>query len=365
MTSISLAALLALSALLTQEPTAPELKGEAPAPQVRLAGYAKVGYFFTGPGQGDVTIGGRNGFRLANVRFGLVLTPVERLEVVASLDGSVARRRETDPLDGSRVVDLKDAYLSWSAHRLATLRAGQFKAPYNAESLLGDGALPFISRSVVSEGILPPEGFPRTGLALDRQVGLEVSSERLGSRSAGLRYAVALVNGNGPNALNNDNNAVAPMARLSFELRELLTVSVNGYYNQETEGVRPFRLSSNRLGLGADLTATLGGLDLVAVVLARQTTHPELGGSRESALGLVGWARYLHRRSGLEGGIRLAHLEPSSVVPEDRLTEISAMAGYRVKGFPLRVVLQYTLRVEEPAVSIDNNSLDALAQVSW
>ncbi|MBI3183134.1 MAG: hypothetical protein HYZ28_13430 [Myxococcales bacterium] len=383
MTRISFAAaLLAATTSLAQgapgnEPATPELKGEATAPEapppprlglerIHLEGYAKLGYFWTGPAPGDALIGSHNGFRLANVRFGLALALTEKLEVVASIDGSVAKRRETDPLEGSRVVDLKDGYISWSLHRLARLRAGQFKAPYNAETLLGDGALPFISRSVISDGIVPPEGFTRPGLTLDRQIGVEVSSDRLGSERAGVRYAVAAVNGNGANVLNNDNNSVAPVARVTFEMGDMFTFGLNGYFNQESEGIRPFRLTSNRIGSGADVSASVAGVNALAVALFRQTTHPGTALPAENALGLMGSVAYLHQRTGLEGGVRFAFYEPSSVEPDDNLTELSLMLGFRCRKAPIRFLVQYTLRGEEPAVAIGyNNSIDAMAQVSW
>lgn len=365
-----LSALLAASAAFGQEESAAKAPEPPPVPKTglesaRLEGYVKAGYFFTGAPADDALIGGRSGFRLLNVRLGVSLRPVERLEVYASVDGSVARRRELDPLDGSRVVDLKDAYLAWDAHRFAQLRIGQFKAPYNAEALLGDGSLPFISRSVVHDGVLPPDGFARQGMTLDRQVGLELASKRLGSEAFGFRYAVALVNGNGANALNNDNGMVAPVARLQAEYRDLVTFGVNGFYNQETQGVRPNRLTSDRLGTGADLAVSVRGVRALAVLLLRNTTHPSTALGAESALGAMGQLHYLHARTGLEGGVRYAYFEPSSTEPNDRLTELSAMVGYRLPSFPLRVLLQYTMRGEEPGVAIANDGIDALAQVTW
>ncbi len=353
--------------------TTGELKGEPTGPSaaepprraldaVKLEGYAKAGYFFTTPASDDALIGSHSGFRLLNIRFGLLLEPTEALQIVASVDGSVARRRELDPLEGNRVVDLKDAYISWSAARAARVRVGQFKAPYNAETLLGDGQLPFITRSVVSDGIVPPEGFTRAGMTLDRQVGVEISSERLGG-GLGFRYALAVVNGNGANVLNNDNNVVAPVARVAIDWAERVTLGVNGYFDQHTEGVRPNRLTSNRLGTGADLALSIGGFQVLFVALMRQTTHPTVALPAENALGIVGSLRFLHEGSGLEVGVRGASYEPSSVQENDRLVELVGMVGWRASKAPLRVLAQYTHRLEE--VEVPNNSIDVLAQVSW
>jgi hypothetical protein len=333
--------------------------------KVDVFGYLKVGYFFTGPASGDSLIGSHNGFRLANLRVGVSFQPVARIAIVASVDGSVAKRQELDPLTGSRVVELRDAYGEWNAAPAFRLRAGQFKAPYNAENLLGDGALPFISRSIITDGALPPEAFPQEGLNLGRQLGLEVGSDRLGSGLLGLRYAVAVVNGNGYNVLNNDNNNVTPVGRLVLDLGDVLALGVNGYYDIQTVGTRPGRLTENRTGAGADLSLQAGGVSFLAMGLWRSTSHPTSGLATEMSLGAMAALSYLHKGTGIEVGGRFAYFEPSDVQPNDQQMEGAAMIGYRASFFPGRIIVQYTLRLEEPAASVPNNSIDALLQVSF
>ena len=41
------------------------------------------------------------------------------------------------------------------------------------------------------------------------------------------------------------------------------------------------------------------------------------------------------------------------------------MVGYRLKDFPARILVQYTLRAEEAAAQVNNDSVDALAQVTF
>jgi hypothetical protein len=45
--------------------------------------------------------------------------------------------------------------------------------------------------------------------------------------------------------------------------------------------------------------------------------------------------------------------------------EVSALIGWRLRKAPLRVVLQYTHRSEEVAVSLANDSLDLMLQATW
>lgn len=336
--------------------------------QVTPLGYLKFGYFaVVPPSSNDTLVGAHNGFRLANLRVGASMRPFHSVEVVATVDLAVPHRQETDPLNGSRVVALADGFMEWRAMPSLGLKVGQFKAPYSAESLLGEEALPFISRSVTSDGVLPPEGYgPQQGLSLDRQVGVQLSSERLGDKSGlGFRYAFMLANGNGPNVLTNDNNSVTPMLRLTGAYGDWAQLSVNGYYDVLTQGARPSRLTDVRLGFGADLVVKALGFDALLAVLGRRTTHPSTSLPAELALGYTLSLRYVHEATRLEGGVRYARYDPSSVQPYDAVGELAAMVGYRMKHLPVRALLQYTLRSEEPPLEVPNNSLDVMAQLTW
>lgn len=326
-------------------------------------GYVKLGYFFITSPNEDALIGSNNGFRLINARVGVSLKPAENLEAVVSIDGALTQRRETDPLVGERIVALRDAYLEWRPSRFAQLRGGQFKAPFNAEVLLPDDSLPFITRSVVSEGILPPEGFTRAGLALDRQVGVQLSSDRIGG-DVGFQYALAVVNGNGPNVLNNDNNHVAPMARAVVSYRDLVSLGLNGYQNTVSLGDRP-RVTEAHLTYGADLSVNVAGLNVFAMYLMRNISHEDTGLPDEQASGLVASARYLYEPIGVEVGARYARYAPSDAQLNDELSEVTAMVGYRLKRIPARILAQYTLRMEEQAVAVGNDSIDVMAQVTF
>ncbi len=334
------------------------------AVKLDVFGYVKLDYSYVLPANQDALIGSNSGFRLINARLGVAMTPIERLDVVLSVDGFVAQRSESNPLVGARGVEIRDAFAEYEVNRFLNLRGGQFKAPFNAEELLPDEALPFVTRSVVSEGLLPPDGMRTSGLSMSRQVGVQVASDRLGN-DFGVQYAAAVVNGNGANTLHNDNNAVTPVARVAFLYKDHVSLGINGFYNPRTEGVLPTRVDVNEIGYGGDVSLHFGGLDVVGMFLMTQTSFPETGLPAEQAMGGVFQARYLFESIGLEAGARFAYLEPSDRQPFDQLTEASAMVGYRVKDFPARFLLQYTMRGEESGVAIANDGLDALAQVSF
>ena len=329
-------------------------------------GYAKVGVFYTLPTRDEQIPGGNGGFRMISLRLGTLFKPIEDLEVVASIDGAVPQPRPEDPTTGQRVVALRDAYAEYTVGSALLVRAGQFKAPFWAETLLPDSQLPFISRSVISEGYTAPEfAGQRDGLSLDRQVGIQLSSKRLGGKYLGFKYAVALVNGNGANQLLNDNNSPAPVGRVELELFEHVTLGVNGFYNSRSEGVRPNRLLSNQIGYGGDVLAHALGFSVLVGYLGRSSTYPSTALSADSATGILGQLSYFNQSTGLSGGVRFALFDPSSADKNDNVTEITVMLSWQLTAAPLRLVLQYTHRDEAPGVSVANDAVDAMLQATW
>ncbi len=329
-------------------------------------GYAKVGVFYTLPTRDEQIPGGNGGFRVAALRLGTIFKPIEALEVVASIEADAPMARSDDPTSGSRIVQMRDAYAEYTVCSGLLVRAGQFKAPFWAETLLADSQLPFISRSVISDGYTAPEfAGQREGLTLDRQVGLQLSSRRLGGKWVGFKYALAVVNGNGANQLLNDNNSVAPVGRLELELFEHVTVGASGYYNAKSEGVRPNRLISNNFGYGADFVAHALGFSVLVGYLGRSTSYPSTALGADTAMGILGQVSYSNTTTGLSGGVRFAQFDPSNADPNDNVTEVTAMLGWQLKAAPLRVLLQYTHRGESPGVSVANDGLDAMLQVTW
>lgn len=329
-------------------------------------GYARVGAYYAFPLQEDQLLTSNGGFRLANLRLGMQLKVTDDLIVVTSIEASARRPNADDPTTGVRVVDLRDAYADWRLSRFAQLRVGQFKAPFYAETLLGDDAIPFITRSPVNDGVNPPEGFgPREPLTLDRQIGLQISSARLGGEAFGVRYVVAVVNGNGANQLFNDNNIVAPVGRVELDVFQAVTLGVNGYFNVKTEGIRTNRLNLSHLGYGVDLQAKVGDLRVLAGFVGRNSTFGAAVLPPDMGFGALGQLHYLFSNLGLEAAFRVSYFEPSVAQVDDQLLELAGMVGYRFHDWPVRVMLQYTHREEARQVAVPNDSVDAMVQIAW
>lgn len=334
--------------------------------KVTLTGFARVGVYYTLPAQEEQLVGGNGGFRMSDFRFGLDFRPLDKLTIVSSVEFAAPWVEPADPLTGRRIVDLRDAYVQYDVASFLHVRVGQFRPPYYAEMLQSDGSVAFISRSVLASGLNPPDGYgPRNALAPDRQLGLQVASERLGNDTIGFKYAVGVFNGNGQNQLFNDNNSVQPVARLEVDFMKHVTLGLNGYYNQRSDGVRPNRLSANQLAYGADVSATGFGVTALVAVLGKSINYSYAGLVNDSALGALAQVRYLHSDSGLEVGVRGAFYEPSAAQSDDQVTELVGMLGWRPFELPFRLVLQYTHRIEEARASYSNNSVDAMLHAVW
>lgn len=334
--------------------------------RVEPFGYARVGLFLTFPFRDDEVAGSNGGFRVASIRLGIAIRPLDDLEVVASLEAGVGQPNSLEPNVGTRGVGLADGYAEYRVNDAFLIRAGQFKAPFWGETLMPDALLPFINRSPIGEGYQPPEMQSTRGpLTLDRQVGVQLSSRPMGSKTVRFRYALAVVNGNGPNQLFNDNNSVAPVGRVEVQLFDLITVGGNGYFNVRAEGERANRINSTRFGYGADLAASFKGFTLLAGYLGRTISYDTAAVLGESSLGAMGQLHYAHARTGLEAGVRFTVFNPSSAQPEANLTELAAILAWQLRAWPLRVVLQYTHRAEPVAVAFANDSVDVLFRANW
>lgn len=334
--------------------------------RLTIGGFARLGVFYAFPLREEQLVGGNGGFRLADFRLNLDFRPIDKLTVYASVELAAPLVDPADPLAGRRIVDLRDAFIEYEICRGLLVKGGQFRPSYYAEMLLSDGAIPFVSRSVLANGIAPPEGFgPRNQLAPDRQVGLQAASRRLGSDTLGFRYALGVFNGNGQNRIFNDNNMVNPVGRVEVDLMKTVTLGLNAGFNVLTSGVRPNRLSANHFDYGADLEAHKWGFQVLGGVLGRSTTYSFDGLPPDSSLGALGQVRYFHDPTGLEGAARFAWYEPSRAQTDDQVIELAAMVGWRPFKLPFRVLAQYTHRNEERPVSYPNDSVDLMLHAIW
>jgi hypothetical protein len=334
--------------------------------KVTLTGFARVGVFYSFPFRDEQLVGGNGGFRLADFRLSLDFHPIEKFSVYTSVEFAAPLVDPADPLTGRRIVDLRDAYVQYDVCDCLKVRVGQQRPGYYAEMLMSDATIPFVSRSVLASGLNPPDGYgPRNPLAPDRQLGLQLFSKRLGSELLGFKYAVGVFNGNGQNQLFNDNNSVQPVARVELDFKQLVTLGLNAYYNQRTDGLRPTRLSTNQVAYGADVVASVADFSAMAAFLGKSSTYSYAGLPADSSVGGLLQVRYLHPETGLEGAVRGAVYDPSTAQVDDQVIEIAAMVAWRPFKLPFRIMAQYTHREEEARATYPNDSVDLMLHATW
>jgi len=150
--------------------------------------------------------------------------------------------------DNVRVVD---AYGGWQVHSHLALRAGVQKVPFGREQLLSASELTFQERSVASNHLTP-----------GRELGVVATGG-----SAGLAVSMGAFNGNG-SLLGDDNAGVLLATRASFSGGDGATDRTFGHVDGMAWSVGANALydadvSTNEVGLGADLLVRAGDLSLL------------------------------------------------------------------------------------------------------
>lgn len=150
-----------------------------------------------------------------------------------------------------------DAYLDWTAWRDVNVRVGQFFVPFDRARTIREFALQLVDRQQVVQE-----------LTLDRDVGLQVSSQDLFGWGGRLSYALGFFSGQG-------RNRAAPEARPGFLYTARVAVRPFGLFDDDVEGDLE-RTDHPHLALGAAFafnqdtlrqksttgaTLTLGGYD--------------------------------------------------------------------------------------------------------
>lgn len=364
---------IALAAFCAAVPAwADDVPPAAPAPAdeaehaIEFSGYAKLDLGFTQPDPTFVNVGQNGGMRLLGVRLVVEGRPTGHFGFEVSVDAAVDQREKATTLLGRKIVELKDAIAWYEAGRFVTVRGGQFKAPFGAEPLLGDGDLPFIERSLVSRGGTAPESRDVAGMSLDRQIGFGARvGTTQGAQGLGGAFELAIVNGNGANAIVNDNNLPMLVGRLEGAWGETATVGVSGYVDPHTiADAQGGRYDEVHLGVGFDVAARLGPVQVLAMALGRQTQYPATGQASSLASGVMAQAVWMLPETmlSLQIGLRGAIYEPSTLVQADRLAEVNVLVALPLSSIPLRIALQGSLRFEEAPSEVNNHGIDLLFQ---
>jgi len=215
--------------------------------------------------QFDRTLGGNNGFSVANFR----------LLLSGELDAGFGYFVATNFADRPAILD---AMMYYRATPTVSVAVGQFKVPFSREFLTYAGSIDFVNRSQAV-----------TALAPGRQIGARLAIDELADVFG---LTIGAFNGNGPTANGNDNDNFLYALRLSG------IVPIEGDDEQQDAqielGVNLAHSEDNGLSFGNGLVVaftgkrTLAGGDIRAefknLLLSGEVIHaslaPEIGVAR-------------------------------------------------------------------------------------
>lgn len=178
-----------------------------------------------------------NEFRVRRARIDVKGNATEEVgyRVTANLDGA-----------SSTKAQLWDGYITYKPHPLALITAGQFKYNFTLEGLEGTPDRIPVLRAESINDIASPLG--TTGGSL-RDVGVQLLGRK--KEALGLKYAVAVINGAGLNARdNNDDKDVVGRATVSPV--EGLTLGISGYKGKGQTEDAAFDVDESSYGIDAE-----------------------------------------------------------------------------------------------------------------
>ncbi|MBN2360005.1 MAG: hypothetical protein JXR83_11175 [Deltaproteobacteria bacterium] len=308
-------------------------------------------------------IGRNNGFGLSSGRLGLRGEYGRWVGFNVTMDGGFVEQTDRNLVGGTTFAALKDAWVQIKPWDFILVRAGQFKTPFDEESLRSTAELRFVDRSVGDRGIRSGEGYQVLGASPARNLGLMAGAEDLRLGPFGLQYLAAVVNGNGENQAYNDNSAPAVFGRLALSAFDAVGLGVGGVYNPRTVGALPNLYDEIDAGFTVDAHAMLFGAYADASFLWINTQYPTTGAPDSVAMAAsaeVGYTLWF----GLGAGYRFGWYDPTSTFGNDAVVEHTVGIRYDVPRLPLALIVDYTIALEQPGRELANNRLGALLQLN-
>lgn len=254
-------------------------------------------------------------FRIHRARLGFAGAITDRISV--NLIGGFAEPPDNTP----RLVN---AFIDFDIHRLLQVRTGQFLLPFGLEGPQPIFLNPAIERSTAIRRLNP--------FAMFRDVGL-----RLSGGQSSFKYAVAIVNGEGANQLEQfDPKDV--MGRIALSPVDMLEIGVSGHLGQ----YRPVLSTDDhesRFRTGVDISYDGKSVFARAEYQVRQDDLPAGGSQDTKGAYLLGGYKFTEN---LETIARYEYYEPDTP-QDDYLTGLLIGANYYFIG-NTRLSLNYEFR---------------------
>lgn len=201
---------------------------------------------------------------------------------------------------------LRDAYVTYRAHRDFELRAGQMKVPFGKQRVISSSSLAFPDRSIII-----------SELSLDRDVGAQVFSSDLFGLGHTLGYHVGIFGGDGRNRISTRSGVLA-VARVVYEpfgefddlveadhdrlSRPRLSIGLGGAFNENTRRPRsvigePYEVADfDYLHGAADVMFKWSGFYLLSEFLVRHTKREaftgDVGGTPVTEYSRSAWGAF-------------------------------------------------------------------------
>jgi len=367
------AAMIPAVAIADPPPDAPEDQVVPPVaqePRFRWEpfGYLRLQYIAVQNDPGVAFVGRDDGFELQNARLGVLGRLGSRVAFVVAFDGAVDERLQVNAPEGKLRVGLRDAFADVGLIGKLTARAGFFQAWVDPEAPVPDTERELVDHPIESRGMRPTEGYQIAGLPPGRSLGaaIRLDPEAVGTGGAGAGWPVALgfelaaQNGADETSSNNDNDKPALSATVLARLPGDGWVFAAGRYNPRTVGELPFRRDETDLQVAGGLRLALGPVRIGGGVIAQRTSYAAMTSPSQNAFGGHGQVMLrLPVALALDVGYRFGILDPSSLVPSDRVIEHTVGATLGVPRYRVRVQLQVTHVVEQRELSNDRAQLAA------
>lgn len=331
-----------------------------------IGGYLRAGYTNV---QNDISgnYGQNDGFELDAARLSINGYFKDSAGFAFQIDGAVRRQNASNDPNATLSVQTKDAFVWWAPIQYLKISVGQLKAPFDGEALDSTVDVPFVSRSVMSQGVSGVDGPNVVGLSRDREVGATLSTDGIffdeKKEGFGIKYAVGATNGSSSERALNDNDALAFYGRLDFLYGKMVRVGGGATLNDRTIGVAPNQLDESVFGWAADLSVNVSLVSLSGGVIGETISNSTQ--NEFSRFGFQGSLAVKEPFFGFQPKFRYAMLDDSSTREGDALNYMTFGVNYVPNKFPFRVLLDYTITGEEAPTEIDNNKLEILIEASW
>ncbi|MFN3198773.1 MAG: porin [Bradymonadia bacterium] len=348
--------------------------------QVGWFGFMRVrAAFIDNDDQGRLFVGYNDGFVLGSARLGLEARR-NHWRIRLDMDGAVDRGGNAE----STATTLRDAFIAYEPMPWFNILAGQFKPAYDREELQSTRDLLFVSRAVQSRGVRAAEGQPVAGLSLSRNVGLMAYTQPLHLGPVWMSVNLSMVDGNGANRGDNDNEKFAYVGRLEVGHGDRtgktpirIEAGVGAMVNERDRAENPLdRITEERTGINADAWIEVYGAILNAQYMRQSTVVA--GVQEEPETVAEGYHVALGYRApmGITPAYRFSTFNPTAEFVADDPTVAQTLAldevsfhtftlNWEIPDEPIKLQLEYTRAIEKEGRELNNDRIEALIQARF